>query len=254
MNKKQRKRKEKKARHQGNSKPRNTLLMDREGSQDLETEESTKAKATTHSKPNSRMRRFKEWLGHEKSFTDWTVAGFTAVLALFAICQGIAIWGQWREMKLDQRAWLSMSTSVNPIAKDMPITALIHVENIGKTPAKHVLTEVVIEKLKVTDSPSFDYVAIVDNSLVNLIFPRSVDEWIAMRGDRRNPPKLTDTELGALKNGDYYVAVFAKVSFSDVNNTPHWVHFCAWKTFDESGKLSAVQTRVCTEYNDIDNN
>ena len=171
MNKNQRKRKKKKARAQRDDKSSDAALMDREGNQNLETDESAKAKEMTHSKPQSWMKRLNEWMGRDKSFTDWTVALFTAVLATFAILQGLTLNGQLREMKLDQRAWLSVTVTPLQPVKGQPVRARIHVENIGKTPAKAVSEDVVVETRKITESPSFDY-TIRENDFISTLISK----------------------------------------------------------------------------------
>lgn len=258
MNKNQRERKKKKARAQRDDKS-SDARMDREGNQTLDTDESAKAKEKTHSKPQSWMKGLKEWMGRDKSFTDWTVAVFTAVLATFAILQGLTLNGQLREMKLDQRAWLSVTVTPLQPVKGQPVRALIHVENIGKTPAKAVSEDVVVETRKITEAPSFDYTT-RENDFISLLFPKGVDEWPSshltpVATGVAVPIGITDgefTELTQAGQSMRYVVAFGKISFRDIDDTQHWVHFCAWHGFFEGEVV--IEARKCTEYNNIDNN
>ena len=98
-----------------------------------ETAVKTRNKVTDNERP-TRWMRFKEWTKKDKTFTDWCVAAFTAVLAVAAIYQFIVMGGQLDTMRKDQRPWmdLTFTTNSNALQVGYPITAAAHMVNGGR--------------------------------------------------------------------------------------------------------------------------
>ncbi len=259
MNKKQRKRKKKQAQAERREQSALVLLRNAEGSQNLETREPEKPTDDPgNQKPQSRIERIKAWCSRDKSFTDWTIAGFTAVLGILAIIQGVILHNQLREMRNDERAWINIQTGMGPIAEGKPLTAFIHMTNTGKTPAKKVLARVAI--LKLGNGETIDYTNYKPTdpffqTAIGLLFPNApygdftATKLTMEKQDQRDPPLLSHLDQEDLSTGKAYLVVFGMVTFFDINDNPNWVHFCSWRA-QATGNYQAYD---CTKFNDIDN-
>src|SRR5438067_3918686 len=82
-----------------------------ERQQRVQAETSQEATNKSDNQQQSTLLRFREWLRHEKTFTDWVIAAFTAVLAGASIYQFVIMSAQLDEMRgsllKSQRPWVN---------------------------------------------------------------------------------------------------------------------------------------------------
>lgn len=193
----------------------------------------------------------------ERIMAVLTLAG--VVIAVFT---GLIFWKQLKEMRTDQRAWVSMASGSGKFAKEADgntiVTVPMTITNTGKTPAKAVFNEIVVEKVKNGDSPEFIY----DNrartyNSTGTIFPNGTQQVTAgllkgkLNTNQTEPLLLTPSQVQDLTDGTYYLAIYSQTSYFDVFGTKHWLHFCAFATL--SPVPIPLTAKKCTDYNDVDN-
>jgi hypothetical protein len=195
---------------------------------------------------------------HHEPKTDVPMMWFTFVAAFAALASGWIFYLQLKEMQrsatLDQRAWLKVVIKDWEISEGHPISAHLLVSNIGKTPARVIKGDVVIELLGKDDSPNFK--SPVDGSgLLNfttgIMFPSSSDPDGVLVQQPTRDAQLSHDDFVHLKNGDQYATIQGNLRFLDIFGAQHWLHFCTWKSIASPGHN--FQTRSCIEdYNDTD--
>jgi len=163
-----------------------------------------------------------------------------------------------RQMRQDQRAWLNPQAVFSAIGESKPIGAVVQVINNGRTPARRIFFELVVEKVSSNKSPSFDYSGPHFKPHIGTMFTNVTQEMkiSAFRSDYvakvASEMLLTKPEYEELVSGQAYVAVFGKMTYLDVFGIEHWAKFCRWK--DYSTSFSFFNADKCVEYNDVDNN
>ena len=183
------------------------------------------------------------------------MVGLTAVVATAAGISGWIFYLQWCEMHKslvrDQRAWIVPTITIQPTTLDpkAPVGAHIHLANSGKTPARAIFTEVVIEQVNKNLSPTLSYPKPDIMSLVGILFPNDpgsdVDAGIG------GPPKpLNQAAYDSLVRGDSYIAAYLTVRYIDAFGIHHWVTECQWHAWAKGD----FQSRACVEYANTDKN
>jgi hypothetical protein len=124
------------------------------------------------------------------------------------------------------------------------------ITNIGKTPARKVKVDAVVEIVEVGKEPKLTYYDLHDIVLTSVLFPDTPRDFSGsiIRNRVRVQPSAEERE--GLANGDLYVAVYGRVSYED-DFGPHWTHYCWWQRYDEKPPAEG-QAKTCTEYNDVD--
>jgi hypothetical protein len=195
----------------------------------------------------------------ERTMTVLTLAG----LIIAGLTGGI-FWKQLKEMRTDQRAWLSITSGVGNVATDpssgnSTVAIPVTIANTGKTPAKRVTTEVVVEKVHNGDSPEFIY----DNRALTrgstgTIFPggfykieAALLKGVLNRPDQTENILLTPSQFKELEDGTSYIAVYSRTSYVDVFDTTHSLYYRAFATL--SPTVIRLTAKRCTDYNDVDN-
>jgi hypothetical protein len=199
--------------------------------------------------------------------SEWTMGILTLAGIVIASLTGLIFYEQLHEMRTDQRAWINLTVGAAKVTKDSAgnasITVPITISNTGKSPAKKVLAEVVVEKVRNGDSPEFIY----ENrsrtySVSGTLVPNATEEMDAslLKGKLHGtgeadsePVFLTPFQYQDLTDGTSFLAVYARTSYVDVFDIPHSLRSCFFS------KVSAPQpaltsAKACTLYNDVDNN
>lgn len=208
------------------------------------------------------------WLARickKMSIFERTMAILTFAGVVIAIFTGLIFWKQLAEMRTDQRAWISFSAGVAQFPKDLsfvnmvPVTVPITINNIGKTPARIVHTEFVMDYEVNGGSPDFVYEnrartidtagMISPNSpqLINVMFSKAK---LNKPNEPTEPRYLTGSEFNDMANGTGYMVIYAKAEFVDIFGTQHWLHYCTF--FVAPNVNVTVTARQCTDYNDTD--
>jgi len=146
--------------------------------------------------------------------------------------------------QLDQRAWVALGDIVFTAKTTEPIKVTIVVKNVGRTPAMDVISVIgLAEKPKGREIALTDIKYPGNPSYFGALYP-SVSTLIGKNLERTTPTQAADIENW--KSGATIVYIFARVTYKDVFNEPHWAHFCAQIQND----LASVH--ACQIYNDID--
>jgi hypothetical protein len=239
-----------------------TLMNSEEATAKGHTETNANAgKETAANEEPSWWRRSKQWMQKDKTFTDWCVAAFTFILAAAAIHQFVIMGGQLDTMRKDQRPWidLTFTSNSNALQVGYPITAAAHVVNEGKTPARAVTSDIVIEMVKNGDEPRLDYPLPHSRFTTGAVFPnRPMDSPVFNRvrtaadGVSVETDPVTQAEFDDFNQGNSFIVVYGTVSYKDFFGTSHWTRMCGF--FAKPGGTKGFSAKQCTDYADIDGN
>jgi hypothetical protein len=192
------------------------------------------------------------------SLSNLCIAAFTLVLAVTSIYQGAVIYRQLDAMRKDQRPWLELDAlpdTTSTLTAGRPVTCLVHLRNIGKTPARNVEAKIYLDIIDFHREPPLDD---VEQNLAHprayintgILFPNSDFKLVTMRPAGGGSPALaTESEVTAVREGRAYLAIYGIVNYDDIFNMHHWTKFCEWPSVRGN-----FQPYHCTNYNNVDDN
>jgi hypothetical protein len=162
-----------------------------------------------------------------------------------------------RQMRIDQRAWISVAVSFpQEFKENTTIFGFAHITNSGKTPAKNILGQFVIEKVRNGESPSFTYSSTARTiATQGSLFPNASNdvpvEWVRAipRTSNMEPILLGPTDIADLRAGRIVFVIHGRIDYKDVFGMSHWIKACGGTS--TPGSYTA---KKCTDYNDLDNN
>ncbi len=201
------------------------------------------------------------WVRDRSSFTDWCLVIFTGVLAGAAIYQFILLGGQLDTMRKDQRPWLDLTFKSNSdvLQVGIPITASAHVVNEGKTPARSVSADIVIEMVKNGEEPRLNFPLPHSRFTTGVLFPNQpMDSPVFMRvrtasdGVSAETDPVTQAELDDFNQGNSFIVVYGMVSYEDFFHVSHWTKMCGF--FPKLGSTKGASAKKCTDFGNIDGN
>lgn len=134
-------------------------------------------------------------------------------------------------LRLDQRAWISLGfIGANPQTLHVGDRPFINVslKNTGKTPARHLSTFVLMERVDRGDMPNFAYDR--DRVVQYGVLSPNADAFTTLNltpnpVTRENSP-LPIQLLNSLIARDAVVFVHGEVSYDDIFASLHWLTFC----------------------------
>lgn len=207
---------------------------------------------------------------HEKKF--WDMTRFERIMALLTLLglviaglTGFIFWYQLDEMRTDERAWISVSTKVafpkdENSMKTVPVVATITYNNIGKTAARGIKVEAVVDYEMNGESPDFVYDGRPrSRSTTGIIFPNDPQQLPApfLEGDPSSKTEvknryLVHSEFQDLNDGTSYMVVYVKADYTDIFGKKHWTHYCSFFINPNAPPVN-ISAKACTSYNDTDN-
>jgi hypothetical protein len=205
--------------------------------------------------------RIRSWVT-ATSFADCLVILFTAALTFTSLYQFIILRGQLDVMRKDQRAWVTAAPGIpeTPSSGTGKVLRIpVEVKNSGKTAARDVKVEVVARIIKNGDQAQCDYGKQVPgmNRTDRVFQPNAVRNFY---GDVLSVADTTKTiaqlrvlsadDIQRLADGREFFVVYGRVTYKDVFNQSHWVHFCSWGSL--STKPMRFTSGACYSYNEID--
>lgn len=207
-------------------------------------------------------RHLLEFLDKPRGMSLLTLAG--VVIAVFT---GLIFLKQLQEMRTDERAWIlfsqgpliSFPKDENAVAT-MPVIEQVEVGNKGKTPARAVYNEWVMEYVINGDSPDFVYTNRMRTFESTGMLPPNefhhadVKFETGTSGNSRDAAfrYLTVGEYRDLVGGKAYMVVYGRSNYIDIFGTKHWLNYCNF--FLPPNVIAAANAKACTDYNDTDHN
>ena len=197
---------------------------------------------------------------------EWIMAILTLAGVLIAFLTGFIFWKQLHEMRTDQRAWITLNTGNVTFPKDaskvgqVQISTPLSITNIGKTAARDLFVEAVMDYEVNGQTPDFIYLGRARSTIsTGIVFPNSPAGTLDVpfvsgklhSQDEMETRYLTEAEYSDLVKSDAYMTVYAQASYLDIFGTRHWVHFCTY-FLPPPTHAGSVTSRKCTEYNDTD--
>jgi hypothetical protein len=222
-------------------------------------------------KPRGRHPLFGESKSTEKAVAEYTgwLAVFTALLVLVSAFQiGFLVSANETATKaanaardaveatrdatrIDQRAWVSLkNVFTDPKIPEVGKTIRFSVEfyNSGKTPARKLIGNAVVDPVAKGGEPNFSYTG--DKQIAaGYMAPNSMsnaDLFPAISRSTGKPGPLTQPLFDGITNGDIILYVHGRIDYEDIFGLPHWTTFC-WFYLPGNGQFGA-----CAAHNDSD--
>lgn len=169
--------------------------------------------------------------------------------------------GIQKQIQQDQRAWIDVGFGQFQWGLNEPVSIPVILTNVGKTPAMKFRAVIIVEVLKITESPNlsdkFSVPAVTDSA--GIMTPHTI---ITLKGqtlkiDPTDKAKATSWNLGEtdklkLETGKAYWVAHGMIRYYDIFKNPHWRKFCSFGS--PSTTTILMPTGACSEYNSADNN
>ncbi len=142
--------------------------------------------------------------------------------------------GTRKQFQIDQRPWIKISTDMPIFMKVGEAPAVkVHMVDYGKTPAKSIHGDFVIEKVINGESPKLEYPIQRMNISLGMMYPNTPeDAQVVMMdesaGDKFVPKVFTKKELDDFMGSAIFFVMYAKVEYTDFAHVEHWTHYCTF--------------------------
>ena len=157
------------------------------------------------------------WLGQRDP-----IARFALYAAIVAGLQTLILFNQFSEMKNENRPWVGFELQqLNTAKRGEPLTVLVKIRNVGKSPAINVHGQFRVGDLTLT---STDGVAECQGCSHSLLLPGA---------DATYPPIRINAEQTDYKK--YAPAIFGRVDYEDEDGHPYWTTLCQYYEVAFSG-------------------
>ena len=250
MNKRQHKRREKRARHNTQNAPQHGVLREHEGAHIESTKQPDKGDtASRDNEKSSWYALFGKWARRN---SPSVVAAFTIILAVIGTIQALIYSKQLAYMQADQRAWVKLTSDISrDIAIGQPIKATVTINNIGKTSAVKVWSATVIKVVHNQVHPAFDYDNAFNRFDTGVLFPNDPFTFPAssVKNTSGQPTmsNLSASDHANLMDGEAYVMVYSKTIYNDIFGAGHILLTCNWRGYKD-GQFTSDD---CTKYNNM---
>lgn len=162
------------------------------------------------------------------------------------------------QMRQDQRAWMKMEVARQPdFVPHQPVLVPMEIVNIGKSAARNVQVKIVVQKLPVTEVPTFNF-KYARSYPTGADFPQHPDTvmgaWINVLPGNPEPvmPRMFEKDIQDFKDGKTYFVIFGQIDYLDIFNVPHTTNYCQVTLANLF--VYARGSKECSNYNNIDNN
>jgi hypothetical protein len=163
-----------------------------------------------------------------------------------------------KSMQIDQRAWLTLEMADDGIVAD-PSSVKMCLKNIGKTPAKTIDIDVVVEIVRTGNAPRFDYTLPHQQMRIGVLFPNQTvpitaqlaeKDWI-QAGSRKfaQGRPMNDIERTQLSSKTAYAVTYGTTVYWDMFGDKQTLWSCVLAgTGDPRITLGSD---ACTDYNKV---
>ncbi len=169
--------------------------------------------------------------------------------------------------RTDQRAWISaFPVPMTSATINAGFNSSVRINNIGKTPALHILVKLMIAIVPMNQVVTFRYPAndlLALKSSANALYPNFPTNLVGTmreigRDGKSREKALTADEVNSVtRDFSSTVAFYGRISYDDMFGFAHWIQFCAHSgrpTGDIGGSGETPATKSCSDYNDVDRN
>jgi hypothetical protein len=192
----------------------------------------------------------------------------SAIAALLAVAAtGVAIYhadkSAEKQIRQDQRPWLYINPKDTQQANfdvlpEKGVSLELKITNFGKTPALRVKAQLILEKLLITQQPTFKVPG--NQVTTGAIFPTDsppiVVSWLGRpnrNGDDPPPAIVSPDDFKDWETGKIYFAIYGRVEYWDIFGVGHLTHYCAARAAPVPNLK--LETKNCIEkYNEADGN
>ena len=202
-------------------------------------------------------RQRKNWLGWIQAISTVAIVFIIAFYTYYARQQvketGRAIARTDASIKLDQRAWIGVtSVSGKPeVGKQLAITVTF--QNTGKTPAKNTNIAAVVEPAHENKAPDFTLEKRVRRESKGLVTPQGETFSTLVIVNEDSPSgELNDAALKDITEGELRIYAHGIVEYDDVFGTHHWATYCFYLNPGGKHKKGYSGYSACKEHNDTD--
>jgi hypothetical protein len=209
------------------------------------------------------MRQLWKWV-RQTRFAEGVIALFTGVLTVASIFQFVILRGQLDVMQKDQRAWVAAVTGTPETPESGAGKLLrvpVEITNTGKSAARDVKVDVIARIVKNGEQPNCEYgkqvpgihrstkVFVPTPNSPHLMYAQILSATDTEKAVAQ-PKVISADEIQQLTDGREFFVVYGRVSYKDIFNHQHWVHFCSWGTL--SAKPVMLTSGNCAGYNEVD--
>lgn len=171
-----------------------------------------------------------------------------------------------RQTQSAERAWITIDIPqpmITELIENKPVTSNIQFTNTGNTVARKIHGEAVIEFVKNGSSPKFNFSWDHDHTEEGLMLRNETVTMPATRyvyqhtkpGGVATVFLLGHDELQEYLAGKIYIAVYARVKYSDTFGVQHWTRRCGWiAQTPPPGVVWTFSAFQCSRYSNVDDN
>jgi hypothetical protein len=162
-----------------------------------------------------------------------------------------------------ERAWITIDNpAAVTTAENQPITSKVKFVNVGNTVARSIRFDAIVEFVKNGNGPKFDYRWDHTRATAGLLLKNEPVELEAIRFKHQRSVAIDGSvvlpfahdEYQAFIDGKDYIAVYAKVRYTDIFGTTHWTKRCGWFGNVPPGVTRYFTAEKCASYGNVDNN
>jgi hypothetical protein len=201
-------------------------------------------------------------LAERSSLTDWIIVLFTGVLTFTAIYQYSITDRQLDTMRKDQRPWMKISFTMDPLQALGPVRGVLSWVNIGKTPARNIRGDFAIETVRNGEQPKLRSEGFHLTFATGMIMPNDTPGAYAIQRARPvgNAPGESEADvLSAPELQDFnelkiFFVVYGIIHYADFFAIEHWTKFCEVMYTPNPPPGTTFTGHPCAVYADVDSN
>ena len=162
-----------------------------------------------------------------------------------------------------ERAWITIENpAAVTTAENEPIKSSVKFVNVGNTVARKIRFDAIVELVENGSGPKFDYRWDHTRATVGLLLKNEPVELEAIRLKHQRSVTIngsvvlpfTHDEYRAFVDGKSYIAISAKVKYTDIFGIAHWTKRCGWFGNVPPGVTRYFTAEKCTSYGNVDDN
>jgi hypothetical protein len=133
-------------------------------------------------------------------------------------------------LQVDQRPWIKLDVTNNPMQSGKPLTGKLHFVNYGKTPARNFHGKFSIDRIVNGEQPSLEYDKNYQVATIGMIYPNAPEDfplqWIDETSKQTPVPlSLSQSDADLFTQGKIFFVFFGEVDYSDFAGVQHWTRY-----------------------------